>query len=285
MAQLPRLWTRVYWDIFDHLYWTPSYLGLKSVTQSNWMREGDKICIPAEMSHPKGPLYYRHQDRNIALENAQRFEEPFNHLLDLTLSLLSDEDLAAFLSSLCDLPDLDRLRCSGRELSDELQWHENTTRPDVLARGEGQLVMVEIKFGAKTSLDQIAKYMAVAVRDAQLNGEKALTSLTYIVPGDNPIDQIEKAIGMTLSDFKQIDLNTLCEGRNSTIAEILLRDQELTRRVLRDTHIKSVSWNKLHSVCLAQARDVPDDRFGRTYRNLMLGLAEAVKIHPLSKVP
>jgi hypothetical protein len=46
-------WTRKYWEILDHLYWSPHYLGLKSIPQKHWTIDGGRVSIPRMMTNPK----------------------------------------------------------------------------------------------------------------------------------------------------------------------------------------------------------------------------------------
>jgi hypothetical protein len=53
-------WNDKYWDIFSNLYWTPRYLGLKSIAQDKWRIDEDRISIPrALVGNKSGPLYTR----------------------------------------------------------------------------------------------------------------------------------------------------------------------------------------------------------------------------------
>src|SRR5690606_34319423 len=52
-------WTGAYWDLLERLYWSPQYLGLKSIPQDQWTVDGDTVSIPKDLTNKNGPLYRR----------------------------------------------------------------------------------------------------------------------------------------------------------------------------------------------------------------------------------
>ena len=44
IGRIPVAWNQTYWDIQDQLYWSPHYLGLKSIPQKLWLRTADHIA-------------------------------------------------------------------------------------------------------------------------------------------------------------------------------------------------------------------------------------------------
>ena len=72
-------WTTKYWDALEQLYWTPKYLGLKSISRSHWQIEGDRVSVPVAMTNANGPLYRRATTARSFATTVRRQEETFNH--------------------------------------------------------------------------------------------------------------------------------------------------------------------------------------------------------------
>jgi len=50
-------WNNKYWDIMDQLYWSPQYLGIRSIPKKHWKKQDGLICVPEELVNNTGPLY------------------------------------------------------------------------------------------------------------------------------------------------------------------------------------------------------------------------------------
>jgi len=81
-------WTKKYWDIVDQFYWTPNYLGLKSIPREQWTIEDGVVSIPRDMTNPNGPLYRRTRSGDEYWSFVRRQEETFNHIFDLAFAIL-----------------------------------------------------------------------------------------------------------------------------------------------------------------------------------------------------
>lgn len=50
-------WVSKYWGVLANLYWTPKYLGLRSISKSVWKEEEDFILIPRASISKGGSKY------------------------------------------------------------------------------------------------------------------------------------------------------------------------------------------------------------------------------------
>jgi len=83
-------WTNKYWDILNHFYWWPPYIGMRSISQKKWTKNDGKICVPAELVNMSGPLYSRERKFEDLENHLLGNEEILNHIFDLTFSIAPD---------------------------------------------------------------------------------------------------------------------------------------------------------------------------------------------------
>ena len=288
MPRTPRQgWTDTYWDVLEQLYWTPKYLGLKSVPRKLWQNVGDRVSIPADQTNKNGPLYFRVLSTTDYWPYIVRQEETFNHLLDLTLSILSPIDTIELLKPLCHFPDGIEVAPLGRSINDFLGWpsQANYTQPDVFLAGERALAMIEIKFNAKTSLDQVGKYIALAVRALEMGRPLSDISLTYVFPGPNPKESLSNQLGLSIEALRALDHTRLAmHVGNSALRAVLSANPRLTKKVLQDIRVNAINWDQVMVRLDTSIENASQDQGGRTYANLLSGLREAIETHPLSKL-
>ncbi|MCP4308855.1 MAG: hypothetical protein GY788_29065 [bacterium] len=48
-----------YWDIVDQFFWSPKYLGLRSIPKRHWEVGDGRISVPSDLVNSSGPLYSR----------------------------------------------------------------------------------------------------------------------------------------------------------------------------------------------------------------------------------
>ena len=284
----PLGWTRSYWHALDNPYWSPQYLGLKSIPRRLWQRVGDRISVPAELTSNNGPLYYRKRKVADFWPYVQSQEETFNHLLDLVLAVLDPRDAAELFRPLCNFPEGLSFEDPGRELNCFLDWgvHQNITQPDLFLAGDDALLMVELKFNAKTSLDQFGKYLALALRYQAVYGSRNNLGLTYVMSAPQPRASVEKQLGTTIEQIQSLGVAEVAEQVNNNAArDELLRDHQATKGLLKAIRVEAIHWSDLYGRLNDLADSAGDEPGGRTYSRLLGGLAEAINLHPLSNLP
>jgi hypothetical protein len=284
----PSGWTRSYWHALDNLYWSPQHLGLKSVPRRLWQRIGDRISIPAELTSDNGPLYYRQRKVADFWPYVQSREETFNHLIDLVMAVLDPRDVAEVFRPLCDLPEGLSFEDPGRDLNRFLSWgeHQSISQPDLFLAGDDALLMVELKFNAKTSLDQLGKYLVLALRYQAVHGSRNNLGLTYVMSASNPRAAVEKQLGTAIESIPSLDVAEVAEQmKNDAARDQLLRDPRAAKELLKAIRVNAIHWGELYSRLNDLADSVGDDPGGRTYTRLLRGLAEAITLHPLSNLP
>lgn len=279
-------WTTKYWDAVSQFYWTPDYLGLKSIPQRLWTIDGDTVSIPREMTNSSGPLYRRLRSGDDYWEYVRRQEETFNHIFDLTFAILPGDVVGDILNRFSSAGSGHNYESIGRELSARYSWgeHDNITTPDGFFVAKDSILAVELKFNAKTSLDQLAKYMMLLVSEELVIGQRANLDLLYIFNSD-PDSTFEKHVGVP-PNLVGTDLmeDLVMSVSKKRVGRFLLEHKTAFRSVLERTNIHCIHWQDLSDTLKRFTEKLSEERGDRTLKRLIDGLRMEIGGHPLSHV-
>lgn len=277
-------WTNRYWDIVDHFYWEPKYLGLGSISQKHWIKNEDTVAVPKEMTNPTGPLYRRSRSGDDYWAYVRGLEETFNHIFDLTFAILPGSATCQILNSITNRQDSFCFRSIGREIRGRYHWPEqsNITTPDGFFVADEAITAVELKFDAKTSQDQLAKYLFLLVCEEQKTGERPNLDLIYIFNAD-AVRSFEQQIGRKPDEVDSALLRfLLAECKNSTVTDFLQGNQKHAASVLNRLAITCIDWSRFASALSDYADGFGDSDGDLTLYNLIAGLVHEIERHPLS---
>ncbi len=191
-------WIDKYWDIVSNLYWTPRYLGLKSISRDKWLIDGDLISIPRELIWTtNGPLYFRERKFDDLKSYLHGQEEILNHLFDLTFSIAGDDVINQVLCKPLGFDDTGPFNSIGREVGQRYGWRqqENVTQQDGFFVSPKSLVGVELKLGSTSWPEQIAKYMALMVWEEEQTERHNQVGLLFVVP-ENAVESHWGDVGL-----------------------------------------------------------------------------------------
>ena len=279
-------WTRKYWDLVDHFYWAPQYLGLKSIPQRYWMIDGDTVSVPKEMTNPKGPLYRRLRSGEDYWNYVHRQEETFNHIFDLTFAVLPGDVVGEILNVFTSAGSGQLYESLGRELGTRYFWgeHDNITTPDGFFVAEDSILAVELKFNAKTSLDQLAKYMLLFAAEEMVAGQRASLDLLYVFNSD-PVSAFEEQIGVKPSAVGEHLFDDLSFSvSNETVKRFLQDNKSAFKSALGRINLSCISWQDLSDTLFEFSKKLKEGRGDRTLKRLISGLITEIAQHPLSNV-
>lgn len=286
MKHLPLGWTSRYWDILEQVFWKPSYIGLKSIPKSTWQIEDGRVSLPKELVNMKSQIYTRKRSRDEYWAFIQRQEETFNHAFDLTLGIMDGQTTVDLFGSLAKLESKKALSGFGREQLDRYSFlaNANATQPDGFLTSEEAILMIELKFNAPTSQDQLAKSLALALAEENLTGTRLEVALLYVVPGPDPKLKVQRQLGVRLDHLPDIPVElAIAEVQNETTRRYLEANKLLLEEMMRRIRITAISWSALHSSITDYVDVLGDGPGNKTLTNLLSGLAEAIGIHPYSK--
>lgn len=278
-------WSDKYWDIVSDFYWVPSYLGLKSIPQKEWSVDDDKVTIPREMTNPSGPLYRRSRSGDEYWQYVKRQEETFNHIFDLTLSILPGDVISQILREFLSAQGLHEYELKGKSIRDEYPWiaGANVTTPDSFLVSAASIVAVELKFNARTSLDQLAKYVALIAGEELLNHERQYLDLLFIFPS-NGARKFASQTTIDPSQFGSHCFDLLVSSTKNNIVKAFYEEEpDLVRSALNRIKISTISWADLAARLLTCQQALGNSEGDRTLHNLLSGLKSAIVNHPLSQ--
>lgn len=278
-------WINKYWDIVDHFYWAPHYLGLKSIPRKLWKIDGEMVCIPKEMTHSTGPLYRRLRSGEDYWRFVRRQEETFNHIFDLAFAIFPGDVVCDLLCEFTSAGSGHDYASFGREISERYFWgDENVTTPDGFFVAQDSILAVELKFNAKTSLDQLAKYMMLFIFEEYISGERKNLDLLYIF-NSKPKATFAAQTGVDCDQInKDLAVRLIGATKGQIARQFLSDNQDSLKGVLDRANVKCISWLDFRNTLLAFAAKLGNESGDRTLRRLVSGLATAIAEHPLSKV-
>lgn len=276
-------WTKKYWDALEQLYWTPKYLGLKSIPQRHWDVSDDRVSIPLRMTNRTGPLYRRDTTAKEFSKTVREYEETFNHIFDLTFGILDGEITNGIFCQLFGCTIEDNLKSYGRELGSEFGYPKlyDISQPDGFFSGKSWSLAVELKFDAKTSLDQLAKYLLAFSIERETTSEWKPVTLVYIAP--DPDNLLRNAFPFPVDEIGSTKLEEIMVGAKPRVREPLGKIAETAARVLDDMTLLAFSWSEFDKVLQSFLAELPtDDPAGRTVARLLQGLSDEIRTHPAS---
>jgi len=275
-------WNEKYWDTLDQLYWTPKYLGFRSIPKASWRRSDGWVGIPEDKMNLSASLY----TRDVRATDLRRFlqtqEEILNHIFDITFAIAPDSLLArAFLQPL-GFSDGGPFLSVGREARQRYGWDgsTNNTQQDGLFVSGNTVVGVELKLTSASSAIQVAKYAALFAWEQKLNGPKDQVGLLYIVPesalGDHWAHCGTAGPSIPPTFVQEVEAMKLPRQIRSFIEN----ERELWESTLRRMVLGVISWRDLRR-CLADMRDEldPTTPGDQTLVRLIDGFLDQLAVH------
>lgn len=279
-------WSDSYWDILNELYWVPSYLGLKSIPQRHWTIEADKVAIPKALTNPSGPLYRRVRSGDGYEGFVRRQEETFNHIFNLTLSILPGDVITEIFGPFAGFDEAGDLQVLGKSVSDRYAWiaGANATTPDALLLSEMSVLAIEIKFNAKTSLDQLAKYVALIAGEEIHGGKRERLDLLFVFPADAE-ENFLRQTKIYPSELGVQHFELLSDTvKNARVKNLYRTESDAVKDTLSRLNITCITWQQLHDRVISFVAELGSGQGDKTLFRLLTGFASEVAVHPLSNV-
>lgn len=232
------------------------------------------------MTNPTGPLYRRNTTGNEFSKAVRQYEETFNHIFDLAFGILDEEITNDIFCQLLGCNIKDALRSYGRELGAEFGHPKlyDIFQHDGFFSGEKWSLAIELKFDAKTSLDQLAKYLLAFSIEREMTTERKPVTLVYISP--NPESLLRNTFPFTVDEIGSAKLEEIMAGAKPSVCEPLGRIPEIAASVLDDMTLQAFSWSEfdkaLQTYSAGLAADVPANR---TVTRLLQGLSDEIRSH------
>lgn len=279
-------WPRAYWDAVDQFYWHPTYLGLGSIAQSKWKRSGNLVCIDESLTNKSGPLYRRVLNSKTYEPFLRAQEETFNHVLDIALAIVPPAEIGTLVSGFTSQKVEDEYHPIGRSLLERFGFRpsSNITQHDCYLLGAQSIACLELKFDSPTSLNQLAKYMWLCLKEEDFTGKKDRLDLVYIAPG-NATRKIEKDLGFSLDELRFQDISRFTNSKtNKEIARSFEERFNCFEEIASRMKISAISWGEFKKVLETRISELKKNGQDKTLVRLYEGLVEEISRHPLAKI-
>jgi hypothetical protein len=178
-------WTSEYYDVMEFYYWEPQHLG--------------------KIKNPKS----QYSNQLKSLEHIQNMEVSLNHMFNVFFRLAPSHFTNTLLNKFCNTSIGDQFFMQGRY---DIRRFSQLVQPDLLFTSDSANFSIEMKIGAKSSLEQVYKYALLHWLEQEYSGIKKKSILLYIGKNDfqslwvdkfkNPIDVINSAIELDISNLK-----------------------------------------------------------------------------------
>lgn len=275
-------WNDKYWDILDQLYWSPGYVGMRSISQQQWQKREGLICIPAESVNKTGPLYTRERKISDLKKYLQSSEEILNHIFDLTFSIAPDSMINDILLKPLDFDDSGPFESIGRESAKRYGWgeFENVTQHDGFFVSEQSAVGVELKLISNSWPEQIAKYVALLSWEELHKGTRQQLGLLFIVP-DSVIKSHWLKCGLNGAAINRSFIETNWKHPlPKAISDLFDTHREHVSSVLDRMELGVISWKELRNRMITlQASLDPSHRGDQTLERLISGFIAQLEVH------
>lgn len=266
------------------MFWEPKYFGLKSIPHSKLEIRRDQVCIPKDMTNPGGPLYRRVMSGDQYWEYIKRQEEPFNYLFDLVFGIVPGSVVAKIFESVTGRPGADDYESIGVEQISRYQWGRKLTHSDGFFVSSSSLLAVELKFNAKTSLDQLTKYMILFLSEEEYGGRRSNLDLVYVFNSD-PVKSFQKQIGFLPAVLGSSNCGQMIDSVKAKRARMYLegREDQLSN-VLDRVRIHCIHWGDFKRAILGLVAALGNGEGDETLARLLEGLCHEIDAHPLSNI-
>jgi hypothetical protein len=272
-------WNRKYWDLTEKFYWAPQYIGMKSISESAWQRDGGMISIPENMVMKGASIYTRRRnssDHRIWMESQ---EEVLNQVFDITFAIAPDQLIELCFARPLGFTDTGPYISLGREIRQRYGWSssENVAQQDGLFVSDLSVMGVELKLKAKSSPDQVIKYASLMAWEEIHSGPRAHLGLLYVL--ENVADTRHwRQCGL---DGPEVDGSLLDRINTASlpkkIRELLSTKRDLVASILDRTSISAITWHELTGVCQEFCTTLDTSRAGdQTLMRLLEGLTAQI---------
>lgn len=240
-------WHKKYWDSVDQFYWNPRLLCLPSIPKKLWGSDPDFIMIDRKRVKNGGSVYARQGTAKQNVLRMRSFEEPLNHIFDITFAIAADPVIARLIHAHLNIVDAGPYERLGREVQQRYGWLDvNVTQQDGFFISPKSAVGVELKIKSRTWPVQTLKYLALMVLEEQLTGHKEQLGLLYITPSEDTAG-LWRDCGASSDGVLRSDFFEACENSkpNKTIEELLKQHRPAFENAAARLKLSHVSWGGL----------------------------------------
>lgn len=276
-------WNEKYWDIISNLYWSPKYLGLKSISREKWKIADGLVSIPAtEIRNQNGPLYSRSLKLNELLDDLRNKEEILNHLFNITFAIAGDAIISRLFCQPLGIDDNGPFLSLGREIAERFGWglNKNVTQQDGLFVTDRSAIGIELKLDTSSSPEQLVKYAALMMLEEKRLGKQIDLGLMFIIP-EKSLSDHWGSVGLSGPKIDVDFVNQINKEKlNSTIREIFENKKEQLTGALERLKLAVMTWADFRDSIAEIQKELDCARPGdQTLHRLLSGFRTQVEAH------
>jgi hypothetical protein len=244
-------WNSVYYDVIQEYYWDPKLIGR----------------VPAVP-----PIFANDKEM---LGNLRRMEVSLNHLLALFFSLAPQDYISGLESTVFgDTTDKAYRNIGIFEL--RRTTPHDPTQPDVFMASADTCFSVEVKIGAKSSLEQVVKYALLHCWHEKKEGKPLASRLLYLTPRPEGKTWAENFtdVGCMKAALDAFDFNGFLE-KTKMSKDLTAAELEAASRSLQVAHI---TFARFHEITKTYAGAIPPgERYADSARKIIDGLVHELE--------
>lgn len=146
------------------------------------------------------------------------------------------------------------------------------------------MLAVEIKFNARTSLDQLAKYVALIAGEVVFGKGQRDLALVYIFPKDAE-ERFFKDTSIAPRDLDESVFPLLIDRcKNKAARDFLQQESQTAERVLSALDLSCITWGDLRTRLVQISESLTHSCGDQTLAKVLGGLQLEIERHPLSGV-
>lgn len=242
-------WVERFYDVLEWCFWTPSNMGRKpdpSVLRKGW-----------------GPVE----------KKMKRTEEPLNLILRLLFSTAPREFARRLSAAAFGAPWADNFDLCGRDYEERFSLPVNSTQPDFAFFSQNALLTVEMKIGAKTSYDQLAKYAYLHHRAETVFPDCRKHGLIYLAKRDWDFLWSGNEI-MDIEGRRKHAANHIPESIGISGVSV---DRDEVRNVLNKMKIGFLNYDEFCRILSEMSKELPSSGWqSEIVNNLLLGVVQEI---------
>ena len=175
-------WNDKYWDTLEQIYWTPDYVGLKTLKPQQDPAHPECLLIPRSEVPSGNSIYTRRINSKDIVAHLHRREETLNHVLDIGLAIAPDDLIRRLIAKPLGFDDPGPYESIGREVDLRFGITANAFQQDGFFVSSQSALALEIKLKSSSSPEQVLKYATMLAIEEAVTGSKQNVGLLYVVP-------------------------------------------------------------------------------------------------------
>mgnify|MGYP003630308365 CR=1 FL=1 len=281
-------WFSKYWDMVDDYYWDLKKLGVQAFPKKSITHTDHGVIVPNALLDAPGRAIYRRVGTAIEnLDKLHRDEVALNHALNLAFAIASSEVLVDLLFSHIGISPSGIVKSVDKDISTYFGWKRNDTitQHDGFYVADDAALGLEVKLGADSHLDQIAKYAFLLRNEEKRAKIKKDLGLLYVVPESRKGRFIERLLLHPQEMARQITSSAATATKPRLIDRAIAEDIDGYLDTIQRTKIVIISWSELHDRTIEVERSIEAVGAGNmTLKNLLAGLCDAIRSHEGTEV-